>query len=58
LLVSDCRCRLRADTGETAADGDQLPPGVAEGSRPWFTGLVIVIVIAVFAVPRTIRRKL
>ena len=30
--------------------------GVTEGSRPWFTGLVIVI--AVLAVPRTIRRKL
>ena len=30
--------------------------GVTEGSRPWFIGLVIVI--AVLAVPRIIRRKL
>ena len=32
LLVSDCRCRLGADTGETAADGDQLPPGSPRGA--------------------------
>jgi len=32
LLVSDCRCRLGADTGDTAADGDQLPPGSPRGA--------------------------
>jgi hypothetical protein len=55
LLVSDCECRLRA-TPENQPPTAASYLGVTEGSRPWFIGLVIVI--AVLAVPRIIRRKL
>lgn len=56
LLVSDCGCRLRAGTGEPAADGGQLPPGsprgAAHGLPAWSSSS------RCSRCPRTIRRKL
>jgi len=57
LLVSDCGCRLRADSGDQPRTAASVPRGHRREPPVFLIGLVIAAVLKVPAVPR-MRRKL